>query len=278
MIIVLWIPFLRGVWISFFEWPAGGESTWIGIQNYVDFVTSTNFITSLKFTAMMGLTTIPHLLIGLAAALAVYHSKRLTNFISAGYLIPFIIPPVASGTIIYYMLSPNFGPILPMLVDLGILDSTIFWRQRTVPAQTVVLGALTWTYWPWVFLILLAKRHSISDNLYESAKMYGANRFQMFRYITLPHMKGAILFIVLFRVIKNVMKTAQNWQLTRGGPGFETSPLSVALFRFAFENNQMGRAAAVGIIIVILTVIVVGPLMWWYERTVSEHEDQEVAA
>lgn len=271
--VMLWLPIFRGAYISFFEWPLrAGQGVWVGLANYMNFITSDAFYASMRMTILMALMAIPQLIIGIAAALAVYHTTRLKDVISTTFLLPFVIPPVASGTILYYFLDPNFGPFFSMLGDLGLIESAIYWRQETWPAVSVVLGSLIWTYWPWVFIIILARRQSVSDELYESARVYGANRLQMFRHITLPHLKGAIIFVVIFRVVQNMLKTAQTWQLTRGGPGYDTSPLSVTLFDFAFTNQQMGRAAAVGIITVLVVVVVVAPLMWWFEQTASQQE------
>lgn len=271
--VMLWLPIFRGIYISFFEWSLrAGQDAWVGLANYTNFIASDAFYASMRMTILMALMAVPQLIIGIAAALVVYHTSRLKDVISTTFLLPFVIPPVASGTILYYFLDPNFGPFFSMLGDLGLIESAIYWRQETWPAISVVLGSLIWTYWPWVFIIILARRQSVSDELYESARVYGANRFQMFRHITLPHLKGAIIFVVIFRVVQNMLKTAQTWQLTRGGPGYDTSPLSVTLFDFAFTNQQMGRAAAVGIITVLVVIVVVAPLMWWFEQTASEQE------
>jgi ABC-type sugar transport system permease subunit len=271
---MLWLPIIRGIYISFFEWPLRtGQGAWLGLGNYVNFVNSDAFVASMRMTILMALMAIPQLVIGIAAALAVYHTTRLKNLISTTFLLPFVIPPVASGTILFYFFEPTFGPFFNMLQTLQLIESAPFWRQETWPAIGVVLGSLTWTYWPWVFIIILARRQSVSDDLYESAKVYGANRLQMFRHITLPHLKGAILFVVIFRVVQNMLKTAQNWQLTRGGPGYDTSPLSVTLFDFAFTNQQMGRAAAVGMITFLVVVVIAVPLLIWFERTAIEQEE-----
>lgn len=271
--IMLWAPIFRAIYISFYEWPLqAGQQEWVGLANYVNFIKSDAFYESMRMTILMALMSIPQLIIGVGAALAVYHTKRFKSLISTTFLLPFVIPPVASGTILYYFLEPNFGPFFDVIMQLGLINSPIYWRQEAWPAITVVLGSLTWTYWPWVFIIILARRQSVADELYESAKVYGATKIDMFRYITLPHLKGGIIFVLIFRVVQNMLKTAQNWQLTRGGPGYTTSPLSVTLFDFAFTTEQMGRAAAVGIITVLVVIGVVVPLMYWFEQTASEQE------
>jgi len=276
LIAFLWYPLAEGVWISFHAWPIVGDHQWIGLENYVNFINSDIFSTSLGVTIIMAFASVPQMAVGMAAALAVYHTTRLKNVMSATFLLPFVLPPVASGTIIYFFLSTDFGPVFPALLELGILDSPILWRIEALPALTVVVGSLIWTYWPWAFVIFLAKRQSIPDDLYESAKMYGANRWEMFRYITLPHMKGVVAFVLIFRIVNNITKVAQNLQLTSGGPGFSTSPLSLVLYRFAWQNSEMGRAISVGVIMLILGLVFAVPILWMYERSAQESE-QEVA-
>lgn len=276
LIAFLWYPLGQGVWISFHEWPLVGEHQWAGLENYVNFINSDIFFTSLRVTLIMAFAAVPQMIVGMGAALAIYHTTRLQNALSASFLLPFILPPVASGTIIYFFLSTDFGPVFPALLELGILDSPILWRIESLPALAVVVGSLIWTYWPWAFIIFLARRQSIPDDLYESAKMYGASRWEMFRYITLPHMRGVIAFVLIFRIVNNISKVAQNLQLTGGGPGFSTSPLALSLYRFAWQNSEMGRAISVGVIMLIVGLIFAIPILWVYERSTQEAE-QEVA-
>jgi multiple sugar transport system permease protein len=270
LVVFLWYPLLQGVWISFHYWPLLGDHTWVGLQNYISFISSEVFVTSLIMTFFMAVASVPQLLIGLGAALAIFHTERLKNVLSTTFLVPFILPPLASGTIIYFFLSPGFGPIQPALMELGIIDSPIFWRISALPARIVVVGSLIWTYWPWAFIIFLAKRQSIPVELYESAKMYGASRWQMFRHITLPHMRGVLLFVIVFRIVNNITKVEQNFQLTRGGPGYSTSPLSLVLYQFTRKQSQMGQAIAVGVLMLIIGLALALPLIWFYERSTQE--------
>jgi multiple sugar transport system permease protein len=274
--IFVWYPLLEGIWISFHSWPLVGAHKWVGLRNYVNFVNSDVFLTSLTVTVIMAVASVPQLLIGLAAALAVYHTARLRNVISTVFLIPFVLPPVASGTIIYFFLSTEFGPVFPALLKLGIIDNAIFWRINPLPALSVVVGSLIWTYWPWAFIIILAKRQSIPIELYESAKMYGASRWQMFRYITLPHLRGVLFFVIVFRIVNNITKVAQNFQLTRGGPGYSTSPLSLVLYRFAWKQSQMGQAISVGVLMLVVGLVFAVPLIFLYERSTQTTEQEVV--
>jgi len=121
-----------------------------------------------------------------------------------------------------------------------------------------------------MFLIILASRQSIPDEYYESAKVYGAIRFQMFRRITLPQLKSAILVALSPRLVWNLAKVSQPLQLTGGGPGFETSVLAILLYRFAFDNAAMGLSYAIGIILLLITMVFVALFIREFEKTRGE--------
>jgi ABC-type sugar transport system permease subunit len=104
-----------------------------------------------------------------------------------------------------------------------------------------------------MFLIILASRESIPDEYYETAQVYGSNRVQTFLRITLPQLKSAILVALSIRLVWNLAKVSQAFQLTQGGPGYETSVLGVLLYRFAYSDGQFGMGFAVGMFLLAVT-------------------------
>jgi ABC-type sugar transport system permease subunit len=121
-----------------------------------------------------------------------------------------------------------------------------------------------------MFLILVASREAIPGEHYETAQVYGANRVQMFFRITLPQLKSAILVAVSIRVVWNLAKVSQAFQLTQGGPGFETSVLGVLLYRFAYQNGEFGLGFAVGMFLLAVTVVFVGLFIREFEKERKE--------
>lgn len=255
LVFLMWLPFLRGVWMSLHEWPILGEHTFIGIQNYTYLFGWQPFLTSIKVTAIFVITTFLQLAVALVAALGVKNLSRFENIISGTFLIPYTMPPVITGTIWLYLLNPTFGAINLYLVDIGIINNTISWSINGTSALGVVIFVSTWTFWPFMFLILLASLQNIPAEQYESAKIYGANRLQMFRKVTLPQLKSAIIVAVSIRTIWNLSKVSQPLQLTNGGPGYETSLLAVLLYRFTTKRGALGLSFAIGIILLIITLV-----------------------
>jgi len=256
LFLLVWVPFLRGVWMSFHQWSftSTAPPEFIGLENYLYLFGWEPFYTSLKATTLFAGTTLLQLIVALTAALLVNSVGRFKNVISSSFLIPYTLPPVATGTIWLYLLNPNVGPIFKFLTNQGILDSPIYWSVQSDTALMAVIGITSWTFWPFMFLIILASLESIPEEYYESARMYGAGLVAQFLHITLPNLKTAILLSISIRMVWNLTKVSQIYQLTSGGPGYSTSILAVFLYRFANDQGQFGLAFAVGVILLIITL------------------------
>ena len=270
LIFLLWIPFIRGVWISFHDWTFGGTTTWVGLSNYVYLLNWDPFYTSLRATLAFGVATLLQAALAVTAACLVANLSKFKSVVSTTLIIPYTMPPVVTGTIWLYLLDPNYGPIFQYLIKWGVLQDPIFWSTSGAPALTVLSGVLVWTFWPFMFLIILASRESIPDEYYETAKVYGANRVQMFLRITLPRLKSAILVAISIRMVWNLAKVSQAFQLTQGGPGYETSVLGVLLYRFAYNQGQFGLAFAVGMFLLALTIGFVALFIREFEQSRKE--------
>lgn len=255
LLLLVWVPFLQGVWMSFHTWPlTGGDPVFVGLENYVYLFTWETFYTGLKATVIYGFATVLQLALALTAALVV-NKVKFKSLLSGAYLLPYTMPPVATGTLWVFLLNPELGPIFTLLTDTGLLNETIYWSNSGDTALAVVTLVSAWTFWPFMFLILYATVVSIPDEYYENARVYGASRFQMFRHITLPQIKTAIFVVVTLRLVWNLTKVSQPLQMTGGGPGYESSPLALLLYRFAFSDGNLGLAFTIGIIFLLLVLV-----------------------
>jgi ABC-type sugar transport system permease subunit len=271
--LLLWVPFFRGIWMSFFNWPLLGEPEWVGLGNFQFLLNWDPFWTSVKVTIIYGLNTVIHLVLGITAALVAYRLSGFAKKAASGtFLIAYAMPPVVTGTLWLYLLDPTFGPIQQLFVDLGVFSSPVYWTTDGTAALAVVTLVGGWTFWPFVFLIVLASREGISDTQYEMAQMYGANRLQQTLKITLPQLKSAILVAASLRIIWNLAKVSQPFQMTQGGPGYESSVLGLLLYRDAFFAGQMGRAYSVGIVLLLISLAAVLMFLREFERQSGEVE------
>ena len=270
LIFMLWLPFVQGVWMSFHNWPFIGEPKWVGLQNYRDLVTADYFGTAIVATLIYSLSTVIQLGLALIAALALNQKFIRFRPVWRGFmLMPYAMPPVVTGAIWMYLLDPDLGMVTHYLMKLGIISQPIYWASDPTWAKWIITLVASWTFWPFMFLIILASLQSIPESYYELAEVYGANLWKRFRVVTLPHIRGAILTAVIIRIVWNLAKIEQPFQLTGGGPGYETSVLSILIYRFAFLSGNFGMAFTVGIFLVAFTTLLIAPFLKGFQAQVT---------
>ena len=265
--LVLWLPFVQGFVMTFYRWPLGpGSPEFVGLENYMYLLGWQPFWTSIKATLTFAVTTFFQLGVALVAALALVRIERFKSMISGVFLLPYTMPPVVIGTVWLFLLNPTTGPFFGYLEQWGIISNPVYWATYGDSAMAVVMAVGTWTYWPFMFLIILATLESIPEDYYESARIYGADRLQVFRYVTLPQIKSAILVAVSIRMVWNLAKVSQIYQLTQGGPGYKTSVLAILLYRFGYEEGQLGLGYTVGVALFVVTIGFVALFIREFER------------
>lgn len=267
---ILWVPFLRGVWMSLHSWTLGGEPTFIGLENYAYLLGWEPFWTSLEVTLIFSSSTFMQLGIALAAALLVNSINKHKALLSGLFLLPYTMPPVITGSVWFYLLDPSSGPIFQGLIDLGVLSQPIHWATQGGAATAVITLVTTWTFWPFMFLVILASLENIPQDHYESAKVYGASKFQQFRYVTLPQLKTAILLAFSIRMIWNLAKVSQPLQLTGGGPGYESSLLAMLLYEFTEQRGELGLSFAMGVILLLISLAFIVLFIREYQKASAE--------
>jgi len=268
--LLLWIPFLRGIWISFHDWPVSGTPEWIGLGNYQHFLSWQPFYTSLKATVLYMTATGLQLVIALAAALTVNNISRFRRLFDGMFILPYTLPPVVSGTIWLYLINSNFGPIQRGAVKIGLLDQTIVWQSDGTLSMLVVVFATGWQFWPFMYLIFLPTLRAIPEQEYEVAEVYGAGRLGKLLTVSLPRLKSAILVALAIRIVWNLAKVSLPFQLTQGGPGYETSILGVLVYRFVVNRGSLGRAYVVGLVMFMLSLILIAVIVREFRRSGSD--------
>lgn len=266
LIFVVWFPMLRGVYMSFHSWPFVGEPAWVGLENFTYIFTWEAFYTSFRATVIYASTTFVQLGVALIAALLIVRMEAFKNLTSALFLVPYTMPPVVTGTLWSFLLNPSTGPVMGYLTGMKILESPMYWTNDGGAALGVIMFAISWTFWPFMFLVILATLESLPTEHYETAKIYGAGRIQTFWHVTLPQIKSAILVAVSIRMVWNLTKVSQPLQLTQGGPGYDTSILAILMYRFAWESGELGRGFTVGLVLLAVTLAFVLLFIREFER------------
>ena len=183
---------------------ASGEAPqFIGLENYRFLATDIDFRNSIWVTVQFTLLTIVfEFLLGLGIALVINSNFKGRGLMRAAMLIPWAIPTVVSAQMWKWMYSDTFGVINDLLVTkLRILDRPIAFVAERNTSLPAIAAVDIWKTTPFVALLLLAGLQVIPDDVYEAARIDGANPLQQFLRITLPLLRPAILVTLIFRTL-----------------------------------------------------------------------------
>jgi ABC-type sugar transport system permease subunit len=200
ILIVAFFPILYGVVLSLTDSTISGFGSFVGLENYVEMFQDTDFLEGLTNTVIFTVASVTlEFFIGLGIALAINRAFRGRGLVRAAVLVPWAFPTVIAAVMWRLMFQNQVGIIQYAADALGIISDPIL-SSRTL----LLMGAIlvdVWKTTPFVALLLLAGLQVIPAEVYEAARVDGANWMQRFFRITLPLLKGAILVAVLFRTL-----------------------------------------------------------------------------
>ena len=255
---VILYPLINSMYIGLLDKSliTGGDE-FVGLENILD-VLGSNFLPILYNTLVfaIGATLLPFL-IGFAVALVLNGPIRGRGVWRGAFLLPWLVPSVIVSFLWLWIFNANYGVLNGILRNLGLIDSNIAWLSNGASAMTAVIIAKTWQTFPWIAIMILAALQTIPPELYEAASIAGANRWQLFRYVTLPHLRGVSSIVILLSLIWNFQHFETIYVMTQGGPAKATTTFSVAVYQTAFQAFDLGRAGALGILWMVLLSLVV---------------------
>jgi multiple sugar transport system permease protein len=256
---VLGYPAGRTIWISLhtvrLDMPFLGQP-FIGLKNYTFEFQQPDFWNSMAVSAYFTAgSVVAELLLGLAVALVVNESFRGRGLVRAAMLVPWAIPAVISARLYAWLYAPSVGAFNGLLNDLHLVKGPIDLLGSDTWAMPAVILADVWKNTPFIALLLLAGLQVIPGELYEAARVDGANALQRFARVTLPLLRGSIVIALLFRTITAFQTFDLPYTLTAGGPGTDTELLSLHAYRTLFSYVNFGRGSALAVILAVICFV-----------------------
>ena len=251
-IVITQIPFLYTLYLSTLHWNAlkPGKHEFIGFDNYVTVLTDERLRSALVNTVVLTAgAVIFSMILGLGLALLLDRSFVGRPIVRTLLITPFLVMPIAAALLWKHAIfNPAYG-----LIN-GIFGGSTDWIS-TYP-KGAVITTLVWQWTPFMMLILLAGLQSQSNEVIEAARVDGANAWQIFRRMTLPHLRQYLELGGLLGSIYLVNTFDAVFSITQGGPGTATTNLPYEIYLTTFRKFEYGEASAAGVIVVILTIIV----------------------
>jgi multiple sugar transport system permease protein len=172
-------------------------------------------------------------------------------------LIPWVIPGIVAATTWAWMFHTEFGIINYMLTAPGMIDKPVGWLTNKDTVLPVLIAINVWKLFPFVAIMVLAGLQSIPNDLYEAARVDGANFWDEVRYVMLPQVRPVITAVTLLLVIWGLNSITIIYAVTRGGPANRTLITPIQIFRLAFENVAFNQAAALSVMFFAVAIVVV---------------------
>jgi multiple sugar transport system permease protein len=263
VVVILW-PFVNSVALSLYEFTLlDPVPKFIGLGNFQRILNEPTVIqawlTTLGFVLC---TTALSTLLGLSWALLMQQPFWARDFLRAASLLAWILPATVTAFLWSWILNGRYGVLNAALQGVGVIDRPVAWLSDATGARVAIMVAKTWLSIPLLMTFFLSGMQSLSKEQLEAARIDGANNWHLVRHVVVPHLRPTIMIVVLIAAIGNIHQFDVIYALTSGGPVRATTTLSVEIYKQAFENWDMGFAAAIGVVYVISVL----PPAWAYLR------------
>jgi multiple sugar transport system permease protein len=251
------IPMIRGLIFSFTDAsllnPNAGRI--VGVENYAEVLTEDRFWASVGTTLLYTAgTVVGSIVLGTIAAVAINERIPGRAFFRAALTVPWAVPSVAVVLVFIWIYNVESGVANAGMRALGLGEQG--WLIDPKLGLFAVTAASVWKVFPFVMLVVLAALQSVPAELKEAARVDGADPFAVFKSTVIPHVLPTIRVVALLMTIWSIRRFEIIYLLTGGGPIDATNTIVISVYREAFHNSDLGRAAAIGILGLCLSMVV----------------------
>jgi raffinose/stachyose/melibiose transport system permease protein len=255
----IYYPIVENLRSSFFTWtPFSDVKEFIGIDNYTRLFHDSIFLLAIKNNFVHAVISFVLQVFGsliVAAILEDQVFKRFAPLLRTVYFFPVLISISVIGLLFSFIYSPDIGLLNKFLSMIGLEEYARGWLGDGETAMYAVIAMGQWQGIGYTAMLYIVAIQKIPGELYESAKMDGCNKIQMFWYVTMPQVKDMISVVTIITLSQSILVFSDVYVLTNGGPGNSSQVLSTYLYNKAFVENEMGYASTIANVILVLTFL-----------------------
>lgn len=259
-LVVVLVPFVMNMAISFTDWSGIGTPSFVGLENYQRLLHDRLFWSAFEHSIwfIVAMAVVPTALgLFLAAVLFDYveprFGERVSSGLRAGFYLPQVLPVAVAGVVWGWILNP-YGALNGVLRQMGIEDPPN-WLGSTTWALPSVMAVLVWMQLGYGLVIFMSGMARIDPALHEAAELDGASWMGRFRHVTIPQMQPEIFVVLLTTTIAALKVFGPVYVLTRGGPGDATNVPSYYSYSNFFGSLQVGYGAAVATLLTLVVIV-----------------------
>lgn len=250
-------PILATVRNSFFNIKLlSGINEFCGIENYINVFKDPKVITSIQFTAIFVVVSmIFHIVLGTILALILNIKFKGQRFLRTIILIPWAMPAVVIGMAAKWGFNDQYGLVNDLIRRFINPDFSFSWLIHTNSARFAVIAMDLWKDLPFFAILVLSGLQFVSQDIYESAKVDGANGLQCFTKITLPLIAKNIATLTIPFTLWRLTSFDLVYSMTSGGPGEDTALIAYRITTEAFTNLNVGYASALAVMLFLVMIV-----------------------
>ncbi|RSK28874.1 sugar ABC transporter permease [Bacillus sp. HMF5848] len=251
----IFYPMLDAIWLSFTDYNMVQEANFVGLANYEELFKDDLFWKVLGQTFLYLIGVVPALVIlPIFLAILVNQQIRGIAFFRSAYYVPVVTSMVVVG-IMWKWVYADKGILNYILDASGIIQEPVHWLTSTTTSIFAVMAVTVWKGLGYYMVIYLAGLQSIPSELYEAARIDGANKWKQILHITIPLLMPSIMIVSIMSSISAMKVFEEIYVMTGGGPLNSSKTLVFYIYEEAFTKLNMGYASAAGVILFLITLI-----------------------
>ncbi|MFF2507737.1 carbohydrate ABC transporter permease [Streptomyces sp. NPDC058067] len=266
------VPILYAGYVSLFNWNGfGSPSDFVGVDNFTRLFQDPVFIGDLWRGLLLVVLSLG-LQLPFALGMAVLLNQKLRGraVYRMLFFTPYVLSEVITGVLFSMIFAPDSGLADKVLGAVGLDGVGGLWFAGQSTVMATLFLVMTWKYFGFHMMLLLAGLQGIPAELTEAARIDGANAWQRFRNITLPLLGPTIRMSIFLSVIGAIQLFDLVWVVTQGGPDHHSETMAVTMFQFGFKRYQIGYASAISIVMFLISLV----FALFYQRYVLRRDTE----
>ena len=250
------LPLSESAYYAFFDWNGYGEPTdYVGLQNFEQIAGHSVFHTAIGNTGqIIAISLFLQMPLALLLALLIYRKTPTNAVFRLIFFVPYILAEVAAGLIWSFVFDGNYGVTATIAQAFGV-ESFFILADRDW-AFVAILTVIVWKYFGFHMMIYIAALQGVPEDMIEAARIEGAKRTQIVRYVQIPYIRPAIVVSAFFAIIGALQVFDVIIPLTGGGPSNQTHTIVTYLYTFGLTRLRIGFGSAVGVILFLAAICI----------------------
>jgi len=246
------LPIVEAAWYSGFNWNGFGAPTrWVGWNNYLAVFETRAFHLALRNNGLIILVSLL-IQLPLALTLAILLADRFTGAVSLRMLffLPYVLAEIATGLIFSFVYDGDYGLLAAVYRLFGAEAPHLL--ASTDTSMLAILIVVVWKYFGFHMMLFIAALQGMDRNLVEAARIDGASRWQVLRFIVIPLLYPTIRLSVFFAIVGSLQLFDLVMPLTRGGPADSSQTMVSFLYTHGVMRMRVGFGSAIGVILFVI--------------------------